>query len=72
MYKIVFAGYECFKETYATLKDARKVLNECKKEDKQNCRTRFKHAKIKVTSTKNSYKIEFGINLYSAGSIVKI
>jgi len=71
MYRIQFFGYEASYVTYSTKKEAIKVLLEFKREDKKMCRLRFK-TKIKVTSTRDSYKIEFGCNLYSAAAIIKI
>jgi len=68
MYKIQFFSLESPTGSFATLTAARKALSAFKKEDKETCRKRFKAAK--VTSTKDSYKIEFGCNLYSAASIV--
>jgi len=71
MYKIQFFGYEPSNISYPTKTKAIKALSEFKREDKNMCRLRFK-TKIKVTSTRDSYKIEFGCNLYSAASIIKI
>ena len=67
-YRIQFFGYEPSPDLYDTLTKARKVLATYKKEDKARCRSRYKSAK--VTGTKDSYKIEFGCNLYSAAAIV--
>lgn len=68
MYSIQYLGSERPAGNFTTITEARKELNASKKEDKTACRKRFKTAK--VTSTKDSYKIEFGCNLYSAASIV--
>lgn len=68
MYSIQYVGSERPCGNFSTITEARKELNASKKEDKTACRKRFKIAK--VTSTKDSYKIEFGCNFYSGASIV--
>jgi hypothetical protein len=67
-FSIKFFGYESSSGDFRTKTTARKALADFKKEDKAACRRRFGTAK--VTSTKDSYKIEFGCNLYSAAAIV--
>jgi hypothetical protein len=68
MYSIQYFGYETSTGNFTTLTEARKELNASKREEKAKCRARYKTAK--VTSTKDTYKIEFGCNLYSAASII--
>jgi hypothetical protein len=67
VFTISFFGYETPLGHFTTKTSARKELAAFKKEDKAACRKRFGTAK--VTSTKDSYKIEFGCNLYSAAAI---
>jgi len=42
MYRIQFFGYGPSQNSYRTKKEARKVLAEFKKEDKNFCRTRYR------------------------------
>lgn len=67
-FMIKFFGYESGTVEYRNKTEARKALADFKREDKAACRKRFGTAK--VTNTKDSYKIEFGCNLYSAAAIV--
>jgi hypothetical protein len=69
MFVIQFFGFSTGSGTFSTITQARKVLNGYKKVDRIACRRHFKTAK--VTITKDSYKITFGCNLYSAAAIVK-
>jgi predicted RNA-binding Zn-ribbon protein involved in translation (DUF1610 family) len=69
MYRIQFFGYQGSSGTFPTITQARKVLKGYKAVDKLTCHTKFKSAT--VTSTKDSYKISFGCNLYSAAAIVR-
>lgn len=68
-YYISFGGYSAPSQTFKTLKDARKYLNECKKQDKKESKFKLKD---EYQHLKNSYKLVFGCNLYSCASIHKI
>jgi hypothetical protein len=69
MFIIQFFGYQGSSGNFPTITQARKVLKGYKAVDKLTCRTKFKT--VKVTTTKDSYKITFGCNLYSAAAIVR-
>ena len=69
MYRIQFFGYQANSGTFSTITAARKVLNGYKKVDKIACHKKFNVAT--VTCTKDSYKISFGCNLFSAASIIR-
>jgi len=69
MYTIQFYGYSTAYGVYPTLTKARKELAIYKREDKEYCRKKF--GSVHVSGTKDSYQVTFGMNLYSAGSIVR-
>jgi hypothetical protein len=69
MFSIQFFGYQGSSGNFSTITQARKVMNGYKAVDRLACRTKFKSAT--VTYTKDSYKITFGDNLFSAAAIVK-
>jgi hypothetical protein len=69
MYKIQFFGYETMIGNFNTITAARKELNNYKKEEKKECKAKYKTVQVKTT--KDSYSVNFGCNLYSAGAIVK-
>jgi len=68
-YYVTFLGLCAPWSKFETLKEARKYLNNCKKEDKKESKWKLKD---EYQYSKNSYRLVFGCNLYSAGSIHKI
>jgi len=70
MYKIWFTGYESPIGNFKTLTEARRELNVYKQEDKIECRQKFGTAQ--VTGSKDSYRVKFGMNLWSAAGIIKV
>ncbi len=64
---VVSYGYECHPE-FPTLAQARAVLKALQKESLAKCRKRFGSC-TRLEADKDSFKITFGCNLWSAAHI---
>lgn len=66
-YRIASTGYDGG-PVFSTLKDARAELRQWRQLDVAACRRRFGVARCETT--RDTYRVTFGMNLYSAAGIV--
>ena len=66
-YQLETFGYYCFPQ-FSSLKEAREALKEILAHDMAKCQSRYGNAK-KTKQGEDSYRIEFGGNLYTAYQI---
>ena len=71
MFQIQSYGYTGGEE-FSSLAEAKKVLKKIAAEDVEKCQKRFKAGKVNWIKKGESFKVEFGANLYSASWIAKI